>query len=209
MSSILFALVVVFAAISVECAPGKKSRRVRKKSTTGAVSSIQTPAPVAIIFLEGLDIAPTAASILTRELHTIKVTSTCAMCEKGLGANPDDLLVCGGCETTYYCSKECQKLHRKSHKVSRFSLITKAKCKNTRESQEKAISILGSNLPLTVNRWTEDYAEEIRFLLLSTFFKVDTNRFENYVAFIMIEENEHGFRVVLAEELPVTSLILT
>jgi hypothetical protein len=117
---ILFAL-LVFAATSVECFPGKKSRRVKKGRITGTVTSVQTPSPAAIVSLEGLDIAPAAASILEREECTLKVVFSCGMCKKELGTNPDDLLVCGGCESTYYCSKECQKLNRKSHKVSPFS----------------------------------------------------------------------------------------
>jgi hypothetical protein len=80
------------------------------------------------------------------------------------------------------------------------------KCKEMIAGRKLVKKMCGSDLPLKAMRWTEDYAEEIRFLLLSIFFKVDTNRFGSYVAFIMLEENEHGFRVVLAEEVPVTSL---
>jgi hypothetical protein len=91
------------------------------------VTSVQTPSPAAIISLEGLDIAPTpaqaAASNHAREECTLKGVFSCGMCKKELGTNPDDLLVCGGCENAFYCSRKCQKINWKSHKVSITNLF--------------------------------------------------------------------------------------
>jgi len=47
-------------------------------------------------------------------LHTTSPrvhTYACAGCV----AVADDILLCGGCEKTYYCSRECQRLHRAAH----------------------------------------------------------------------------------------------
>jgi hypothetical protein len=72
--------------------------------------------------------------------------------------------------------------------------------------RKHAMKQFGSNLPLKVIRWTEDNAIQILNLLLSTFYRFDRSRFENYVAFIEIDEIDKGFRVVSATEVPVTSL---
>jgi hypothetical protein len=79
-------------------------------------------------------------------------------------------------------------------------------CKQIIAGRELAIKHLGSNLPRKFNRWTEDYAEEIQYLLLSIFHKVDRNRISNYVAFISMDEVKNGFRVLLAMEVLIESL---
>jgi hypothetical protein len=128
--------------------------------------------------------------------------------KKEFGKDPNDVLVRGGCETTYYCSKECQKLHMKSHKVSPFSNLQsqKVKCEEMIAAREFVMQMCGSDLPLKVNRWTEDYVDQIRFLLLTTFYTVDRNRFKKYVVFITMDEVKQGFRVVSATEILIESL---
>jgi hypothetical protein len=115
-------MLLVFAATSVECAP-KKSRRVRNGSTTSTVSSVH-PTPTEIISLDGLAIAPAAASIPLREERTLKCFFTCAMCKKKLDMHRNEVFTCSGCENPYYCSKKCQNLNWKSHRVSLCSLIS-------------------------------------------------------------------------------------
>ncbi|KAK3710703.1 hypothetical protein LTR37_010122 [Vermiconidia calcicola] len=43
---------------------------------------------------------------------------TCATCSKAGATNGSPLQKCGGCRTTFYCSKDCQKADWKSHRTS-------------------------------------------------------------------------------------------
>jgi hypothetical protein len=113
---ILFAL--LFCSQIVECAPGKMGKKGRNALKATATTTVPTPTVVGTISLNGLTITPPASSNHVREELTFNCAFNCAMCDNQLSTNLNDLLMCGGCEITYYCSKKCQKSHWKSHKVS-------------------------------------------------------------------------------------------
>ena len=47
-----------------------------------------------------------------QESDTPEIVGTCCVC-----AGTENVMVCGGCKSTRYCSKACQKVHRPHHAV--------------------------------------------------------------------------------------------
>ena len=47
-----------------------------------------------------------------QESDTPEIVETCCVC-----AGTENVMVCGGCKSTRYCSKACQKVHRPHHAV--------------------------------------------------------------------------------------------
>jgi hypothetical protein len=79
-------------------------------------------------------------------------------------------------------------------------------CKEIIEDREFVMQMCGSDLPLKVNRWSEDNADLLYKLILSILDRIDRSRFKNYIIFVGMVELDKGFRIVSAEEVSVESL---
>jgi hypothetical protein len=104
MFSILFAL-LVFAATSVECTPGKtgkKGKREKKESVASTLSTVPTTTHVS-----------TVASMPVQERQ--ETGYICDMCKSFLQVH--SAYSCSRCKSINYCSVECQRLNWKPHKV--------------------------------------------------------------------------------------------
>lgn len=131
------------------------------------------------------------------------LASKCYWCASTKSAERSDgkLLTCGGCRTSKYCSKDCQKKHWTT--VHKLECAGKANTRQKFKNSPASVQVMGKSMKSWSNRAMPAFASLATKLLPEDNFHALHNVVQLYLRY---DESKRGIEFLLAEKMSIEEL---